>query len=110
MPLCKSLEHVGALARTVADAAIMLRAIAGPDQQDDATLPAPIPDYVRGLRRLPFPPGGAPKKQKAPLRLGLPREYFWEKLDDEVHRSVEAAARVFRSEERRVGKGGSAWG
>src|SRR3989442_7533587 len=23
------------------------------------------------------------------------REYFWEKLDDEVHRSVEAAARVF---------------
>ena len=95
IPLCKSLDHVGALARTVADAAIMLRAIAGPDQRDDTTLPAPIPDYVRGLRRPPFPPGGAPKKQKAPLRLGLPREYFWEKLDDEVHRSVEAAARVF---------------
>ena len=59
-----------------------MRAIAGRDRQDSATLDAPPPaaDYARGFGR----PLGK-------IRLGLPREYFFESLDPEVRSRVEAA-------------------
>ncbi len=53
----ESLEHIGPLSRTVADAALMMSVIAGPDDRDRATLPEPafqwmdvIKGDVRGLR------------------------------------------------------------
>jgi aspartyl-tRNA(Asn)/glutamyl-tRNA(Gln) amidotransferase subunit A len=56
-PLSEALDHVGPLARTVEDAALMLQAIAGYDPLDSNSLPDPVPDYhsvltgdVRGLR------------------------------------------------------------
>ncbi len=56
-PLAESLDHVGPMARTVADAAAMLGVIAGADPDDPTALGAPVPDYlasvetgVRGLR------------------------------------------------------------
>lgn len=53
-PLGMSLDHVGPLARTVADAAVMLGAIAGHDERDSTTLREPTPSLqdgpVRGLR------------------------------------------------------------
>ncbi len=84
VPLARSLDHVGPLARTVADAAIVLCAIAGRDPLDATTLARPVPDYLAELRR--------PLRR---LRLGWPREYFFDKLDAEVRRAVEAAARTF---------------
>jgi aspartyl-tRNA(Asn)/glutamyl-tRNA(Gln) amidotransferase subunit A len=55
--LSPSLDHVGPLARTVADAAILLGAIAGHDPLDPSSLADPVMDYrsalgddVRGLR------------------------------------------------------------
>ena len=84
IPLARSLDHTGPLARTVADAAIALRAIAGRDPLDPTTSARPVPDYLQALRRKP-----------ARVRLGWPREYFWEKLDPEVHRIAESAARSF---------------
>lgn len=55
--LAASLDHVGTIARSVADAAAILAAIAGPDVKDPTTLPDPPPDYpamtdgnIRGLR------------------------------------------------------------
>lgn len=80
--LARSLDHVGPLARTVADAAILLGAIAGRDSRDPATKGPPVPDYRRGLER-------RPKR----LRLGRPRDYFFEHLDREVRAAVAAAAR-----------------
>lgn len=57
LALAESLDHVGPLTRSVADAAIMLQAIAGYDPQDPTSLSAPLPDLladlaqgVRGLR------------------------------------------------------------
>jgi aspartyl-tRNA(Asn)/glutamyl-tRNA(Gln) amidotransferase subunit A len=82
IPLARSLDHVGPLARTVADAAILLAAIAGRDSRDPATKGPPVPDYRRGLER-------RPKR----LRLGRPRDYFFEHLDWEVQAAVAAAAR-----------------
>jgi aspartyl-tRNA(Asn)/glutamyl-tRNA(Gln) amidotransferase subunit A len=75
-----SLDHIGPLTRTVKDAAIMLRTIAGRDPMDSTSADAPVPDYVAELDE---PIRG--------LRLGVPKEYFGEGLDAEVRAAVEAA-------------------
>ncbi len=91
VPLSPSLDHVGPLTRTVADAAIMLGVITGRDPMDPATIAAPA---ARDLRRW--------RGRISRLRLGWPREYFWEKLDAEVRRGAEAAARWFEREGARI--------
>ena len=57
MPLSSTLDHVGPMTRTVEDAALILRVIAGRDPKDPSTSSTPVPDYraaltadVRGLR------------------------------------------------------------
>ena len=60
-----SLDHIGPLARTVRDAATVLRVIAGRDPADSTSAAAPVPDYTAAL-------DGAVKG----LKLGLPREYL----------------------------------
>jgi aspartyl-tRNA(Asn)/glutamyl-tRNA(Gln) amidotransferase subunit A len=46
----ESLEHIGPMSRTVADGALMLSVIAGPDDRDRNTLPAPDFDWMEALR------------------------------------------------------------
>jgi aspartyl-tRNA(Asn)/glutamyl-tRNA(Gln) amidotransferase subunit A len=60
-----SLDHIGTLARTVRDAAVLLAAIAGRDPLDATSAEAPVPDYTHPLN-------GDVKGMK----LGLPREYL----------------------------------
>jgi len=60
-----SLDHIGTLARTVRDAAVLLQAIAGHDPLDATSAEAPVPDYTHPLN-------GDVKGMK----LGLPREYL----------------------------------
>src|ERR1039457_267395 len=62
-----SLDHIGPLARTVRDAAVLLRAIAGRDPLDATSAEAPVPDYTQSM-------DGNVKG----LKLGLPREYLKE--------------------------------
>lgn len=50
-PLSWSLDHVGTLARTVEDTAILLTAIAGHDPLDPTSGRDAVPDYYAGLRR-----------------------------------------------------------
>jgi aspartyl-tRNA(Asn)/glutamyl-tRNA(Gln) amidotransferase subunit A len=80
-----TLDHVGPICKTVEDAAIVLGAIAGYDEQDPTTINAPVPDYVRACSR---PIAG--------LRIGLPRTPFFENLDTEFAKAVEAAIGVLR--------------
>src|SRR5262249_50310801 len=68
-PLAESFDHIGPLCRSVADAATMLRAMAGADQADPTALRAPVPDYVAELG-----PG------VSNLVIGLD----WEQLEDRV--------------------------
>src|SRR5438270_3376992 len=75
-----SLDHVGPLARTVKDAAIVLRTIAGRDPMDSTSADVPVPDYVAELEK---PVHG--------LRIGVAKEYFGEGLDGEVRQAVETA-------------------
>jgi aspartyl-tRNA(Asn)/glutamyl-tRNA(Gln) amidotransferase subunit A len=75
-----SLDHIGPLARTVKDAAVVLRTIAGRDPMDSTSADIPVPDYVAELQ-----------KDVRSLRIGVPKECFGEGLDAEVKTSVEAA-------------------
>ena len=51
LALAESLDHVGPLTRSVADAGIMLEAIAGHDPNDPTSLPDPVPDMLAGIGR-----------------------------------------------------------
>ena len=82
IPLSWSLDHVGPLAATVADAAIVLQAIAGYDAADITTADVPVADYVAALH-----------ENAKPLRVGVPREYFFDDLDAEVASAMEHALR-----------------
>jgi aspartyl-tRNA(Asn)/glutamyl-tRNA(Gln) amidotransferase subunit A len=82
VPLAPSFDHVGPLARSVPDAAILLGLLAGRDPLDPASSPHRVEDY-RGALRKPL----------RKFRLGRPREFYWDKLDTEVRRATEAAVR-----------------
>jgi len=75
-----SLDHIGPLTKTVKDAAIVLRYIAGRDPRDSTSADVPVPDYEQEI-----------EKPVKGLRLGVPKEYFGEGLDAEVRAAVETA-------------------
>ena len=75
-----SLDHIGPLTKTVKDAAIALRTIAGRDPMDSTSAEVPVPDYVAEL-----------EKPIRGLKLGVAKEYFGEGLEEEVRAAVEAA-------------------
>jgi len=83
IPLSWSLDHVGPLAATSADAAIVLQAIAGYDPLDIHSTDAPVSDYVSSLGEV-----------TDNLRVGIPRPYFYDDLDDEVRAAAEQALTV----------------
>src|SRR5437588_7174643 len=70
IPLSTSLDHVGPLASTVADAATVLQAIAGYDPADITSADIPVADYVSSVH-----------ESAKSLRVGLPRAYFFDDLD-----------------------------
>ena len=51
LPLADSLDHVGPMTRSAADAGAMLGAMAGVDPNDPTTLEAPVPDYLDGIEQ-----------------------------------------------------------
>jgi aspartyl-tRNA(Asn)/glutamyl-tRNA(Gln) amidotransferase subunit A len=82
IPLSSSLDHVGPLAATVEDAAVVLQAVAGYDAGDITSVDVPVADYVSALRE------GAKG-----MRVGVPRGYFFDDLDAEVASAMEHALR-----------------
>lgn len=80
IPLSESLDHVGPLARSAVDACLLLEATAG--------------DYPKGKVR---PHHAKLRRKPRRLRLGRPREYFFDRLDGEVRGQIEAALERFRS-------------
>lgn len=81
--LAWSLDHVGLFARTVSDITLLLQSLAGDDPHDPACEPVPVPDYTQALR------------DSAPPRLGLVRDFFLEKAEEETRKHVEAVAERF---------------
>ena len=85
LPLSWTLDHVGPLAKTVEDAALVLNAIAGHDPADPGSAERPVDDATAKLG-----------EEIAGLRIGLPREMLWDGLDDEVAEACTAAIDVLR--------------
>ena len=81
-----SLDHIGPLTKTVRDAALVLRTIAGRDPMDSTSAELPVPDYVADLEK---PVHG--------LKLGVAKEYFSEGLNSEVRSAVERAIQKLAS-------------
>ena len=81
-----SLDHIGPLARTVKDAAIVLGAIAGRDPMDSTSANVSVPDYAAEI-----------EKPVRGLKIGVAKEYFGEGLDSEVRKAVEAAVQKLAS-------------
>jgi aspartyl-tRNA(Asn)/glutamyl-tRNA(Gln) amidotransferase subunit A len=80
VPLSWTMDHAGPLTRTVRDAAIMLQAMAGHDPADPTSVDRPVPDYLDGIER------GAKG-----LRVGMPKQHFWQNLDAPVEKLTRAA-------------------
>jgi aspartyl-tRNA(Asn)/glutamyl-tRNA(Gln) amidotransferase subunit A len=80
-----SMNHVGPMCRSVADAAILLSAMASYDPIDSASVHAPRTDYTAAVRG-----------KVSTLRLGVPREVFYNKLDSEIEAAITKALEVLR--------------
>jgi aspartyl-tRNA(Asn)/glutamyl-tRNA(Gln) amidotransferase subunit A len=85
-----SLDQIGVLARSVPEAAALLRVIAGKDQRDSTSVDEIVPDYLAALTDESL---SAVVRE---LRIGVPREYLAAGLDAEVRSAVEAAIEVYR--------------
>ena len=82
VPVSWSLDTVGILVRSVTDAAILLQAMAGYDDNDPGSAQVPVPDFQEEMDRHNGPP-----------RLGLLKTgYFFHRSTEEVRRHTEAAA------------------
>jgi aspartyl-tRNA(Asn)/glutamyl-tRNA(Gln) amidotransferase subunit A len=80
-----SLDQAGVLARSAADAAIVLQAMAGFDPQDSTSIDTPVPDYSAAL-----------DQPLAGLKIGLLREFF-EGLEARNSALIHDALKVYRS-------------
>jgi len=70
-----SLDQAGPIAKTVEDAAILLRSMSGHDPKDSTSLPVEVPDFPSFV--------GKPVKG---LRVGVPKEYRVDNMPDEIDR------------------------
>ena len=68
-----SLDHPGPLARTVRDAAILLRAMAGHDPKDSTSANVPVPDFEKALTG-----------DIRGMKIGIPREYRLDGMPAEI--------------------------
>lgn len=81
--LAWTLDHLGPITRTTRDAALLLRVMAGEDPGDPASVTSGSPPFDEGA-----------EDGLAGIRIGVPRRFFWERTDPEVHSAAHAALRV----------------
>ncbi|MBI2641633.1 Asp-tRNA(Asn)/Glu-tRNA(Gln) amidotransferase subunit GatA [Candidatus Roizmanbacteria bacterium] len=79
-----SLDTVGPMAKNVEDLALVLEIIAGRDIYDATSSSQQIPKYTQGLHN-----------KISGMKLGVPKEYFTEGVDEEVAANVESAIKIF---------------
>src|SRR5712691_5427555 len=83
IPLSWSLDHVGPMARTVADAAVLLQVIAGYDPEEITSVRMDVPNYTAALRTRP-----------TSVRVGVARDFFFEGLHPEIGTATTQALAV----------------
>ena len=83
--LAATLDHVGTMARSAADAGALLGVIAGPDPRDPTAAQVAVPNYLAGLDD---GIGG--------LRIGVDRQWLATSVDAETRAALDAALAVLR--------------
>ena len=83
--MASSLDTIGHLTKTVEDAALVLKHIAGQDSYDATTSSQEVPDYPKEI-----------KKPIKNLKIGIPKEYFGDGLNNEVREKIQAAISKFK--------------
>jgi aspartyl-tRNA(Asn)/glutamyl-tRNA(Gln) amidotransferase subunit A len=91
VPSAYSCDTIGPMTRSVEDAALMLQALAGFDPADSITSDAPVPDYAASLHA-----------QLSKIRLGIPRDYFFDDLHTDVAIAMDNTIRILRPKFRDV--------
>ncbi|MDC0446468.1 Asp-tRNA(Asn)/Glu-tRNA(Gln) amidotransferase subunit GatA [Gammaproteobacteria bacterium] len=81
-----SLDQAGPMTQTAEDAAIVLKTIAGFDERDSTSADKTVPDYEKSLNN-----------SLEGLKIGIPKEYFSEGLDDGVKQKILDAIKEFES-------------
>ncbi len=81
-----SFDTIGPLARSTRDCARVLQIIAGHDKRDSTSAKVPVPDYVASLT-----------KNVKGMKIGKPREFYGEGLDDDIREAVERKIDVLLS-------------
>ncbi len=83
LALAESMDHVGPMTRSVADAGIMLEAIAGSDPNDPTSLPNPVPNMLEGIGQ-----------DLQGIRIGFDEHYATNDIDVELAEAVRAGVEV----------------
>jgi aspartyl-tRNA(Asn)/glutamyl-tRNA(Gln) amidotransferase subunit A len=91
VPLAPSMDHVGPIARSVRDLALLLEVLAGPDPQDPLCADRAVPDYLAALSRPPAAP-----------RLGRVRGLFEERAEPAVRALMDEVSAAFDGHVREV--------
>ena len=86
MPLSFTLDHVGPIARSARDCAVILQAIAGHDAADLTSSTEPVPAYSDGL-----------DGDIRGVRIAVPETYFYDSIDPQIRTCVEESLAVYRS-------------
>ena len=81
-----SLDQAGPLTRTVRDAAIMLKAMAGHDPKDSTSANLQVPDFESALTN-----------DVRGLRIGVPREYLLDGMPSEIEKLLETGIEMLRT-------------
>jgi aspartyl-tRNA(Asn)/glutamyl-tRNA(Gln) amidotransferase subunit A len=79
-----SLDQIGPVTRSVTDCAAMMNIIAGYDPMDSTSIPEPVPDYTE-----------YPGRDVKGMKIGIPKEYFMEGMEQDVRSAVENAVSLF---------------
>ena len=80
-----SLDQIGPITKDVTDCALVMNAIAGYDPMDSTSVSYPVPDYTSCLNR-----------DLKGLRIGIPKEYFVEGMQEGVKSALEAAIKKLK--------------
>jgi aspartyl-tRNA(Asn)/glutamyl-tRNA(Gln) amidotransferase subunit A len=79
-----SLDQGGPLAKSAEDLAMIMNVMAGFDERDSTSVNHPVPDYTKTLN-----------DSIQGLRIGVPKEYFGEGLDNDVATAIHAAIKEY---------------
>lgn len=78
--MASSLDQIGIITKNVYDCALVLKIIAGKDKFDSTTLDIEVPDYLKEIN-----------KTIKGIKIGVPKEYFSEGLDEKVENLINKA-------------------